>query len=95
MQLAPTYVDDNIPWVYASLDFPHFGVLPPAPEQPWGLHSEVAQLQAAVHAFVSRMLLQLRHDDAADPTKSTSVAVENTEMHIQHGYGCDLARLET
>lgn len=87
MQPAPTYVNDNIPWIYASLDFPHFGVLPPAPEQPGGLHSEVAHLQREVHAFVSRMLQQLRHDESADPTKSTSVAVEDTEKHLQHGFG--------
>ena len=44
---VPTYVDGDVSRVYASLDFSHFGVLPPAPEQPWGLHPEVAHLQEA------------------------------------------------
>ena len=52
MQPASTYVDGDVPWVYATLDFPHFGVLTPPPKQSWGLYPEVADLQEQVQALL-------------------------------------------
>ena len=49
----PTYVDGDVPWVYSSLDLPHLRVLPSAPEQPRGLHPEIAHLQQEVQALVT------------------------------------------
>lgn len=56
MAVWPTYVDGDVPRVYSSLDLPHLGVLPSAPEEPGGFHSEVAYLQKEVQALVTCIL---------------------------------------
>lgn len=40
-----TYVDGDVSRIYSALDFAHPGVLPTAPEQARGLHSEVTHLR--------------------------------------------------
>ena len=56
-------VDGDVFRIDASLEHAHLGVLSPAPEQPWRLHSEIAYLQKELTFQLPIALAKLRVQD--------------------------------
>lgn len=90
LQAAPTYVDDNITWVYASLHSPHFGVLPPPPEQPRGLHPEVAQLQESEQLTSAKPKCSFARRGASPLQQNISAALQRRSRAAESCHCTDL-----